>query len=114
MALGLPYLALAQDQPFAPEQLRPAETDISVRLLNGLLGSAIDKIRLADALTGADNGPFGDLFQLLNSFLLLVLGLLLFVKAVLAVLDTAHEGRPRRGAPRPSGRRCGSWVVWSC
>ena len=92
VALGLPYLALAQDQPFAPEQLRPAETDISVRLLNCLLGSAIDKIRLADTLTGADNGPFGDLFQLLNSFLLLVLGLLLFVKAVLAVLDTAHEG----------------------
>ena len=92
VALALPYLALAQDQPFAPEPLRPAETDVSVRLLHGLLGSAIDKIRLADSLTGADIGPFGDLFNLFNSFLLLVLGLLLFVKAVMAVLDTAHEG----------------------
>ena len=92
LALGLPYLALAQDQTLAPEQLRPAETDVSVHLLNGLLGSAIDKIRLADSLTGADIGPFGDLFRLFNSFLLLVLGFLLFVKAVAAILDTAHDG----------------------
>lgn len=91
-ALGVPLLALAQDQPFAPEQLRPTETDVSIRLLNGLLGSAVDKIRLADSLTGADLGPFGDLFNLFNSFLLLVLGILVVVKAILAVLDTAHEG----------------------
>lgn len=92
LAVFLPFLALAQDQMFTPEQLQPAESDVSVRLLRGVLGTVVDKVRLADALGGADEGAFGDLFRTLNVFLLLVLGLLVFVKSVVALLDTAHEG----------------------
>jgi conjugal transfer/type IV secretion protein DotA/TraY len=88
----LPFLALAQDQMFAPEQLRPAETDVSVRLLRGVLGTVVDKVRLADAMGGADEGAFGGLFRALNGFLLLGLGILVFAKSVMALLDTAHEG----------------------
>lgn len=91
-ALLVPFLALAQDQMFAPEQLRPAETDVSVRLLRGVLGTVVDKVRLADTLGGADAGAFGGLFRLLNGFLLLAVGLLAFAKAVMMLLDTAHEG----------------------
>lgn len=92
LALFLPFLALAQDQMFAPEQLQPAESDVSVRLLRGVLGTVVDQVRLVDAVGGADEGAFGDLFRTLNGFLLLVLGLLVFAKSVMALLDTAHEG----------------------
>jgi len=92
LALFLPFLALAQDSMFAPEQLRPAETDVSVRLLRGVIGSFVDKVRLADTVGGADAGAFGGLFRVVNSFLLLVLGLLVFAKCVAALLDTAHDG----------------------
>ena len=92
--LFVPFLALAQDQMFEPERLRPAESDVSVRLLHGVLGTVVDKVRLGDTLASSDAGPFGSLFGLLNGFLLLVVGILLFVKAVLMVLDTAHEGDP--------------------
>jgi len=92
LALLLPLLALAQDPKFAPEQLQPAETDVSVRLLHGVLGTVVDQVRLADAVSGADAGAFGGLFRTLNGFLLLGLGLLVFAKSVMALLDTAHEG----------------------
>ena len=90
--LLVPALAMAQDPMLAPEQLRPTENDVSVRLLHGILGSVIDQIRLADSLGTGDEGAFGGMFRTFNGFLLLVLGLLVFVKAVVSLLDTAHEG----------------------
>jgi len=93
LVLLVPVRVLAQDPMFAPEQLRPTENDVSVRLLHGILGSVIDQVRLADSLGTGDEGAFGGLFRTFNGFLLLVLGLLVFVKAVVALLDTAHEGQ---------------------
>ncbi|MEI2806904.1 MAG: hypothetical protein V9G18_13475 [Albidovulum sp.] len=92
LAVFLPFLALAQDQAFAPERLRPTDTDVSVRLLRAAVGSFVDRVRLADTVGAPDEGAFGGLFRAINSFLLLVLGLLVFVKAVAALLDTAHDG----------------------
>ncbi len=89
-----PLVVLAQDSMFSPERLQPAEKDVSVRLLRGILGLTVDKIRLADTLGTADAGAFGGLFRTFNGFLLLVVGLLVFVKAVMALLDTAREGDP--------------------
>ncbi|MEI2806888.1 MAG: DotA/TraY family protein [Albidovulum sp.] len=92
LAVFLPFLALAQDQAFAPERLRPTDTDVSVRLLRATVGSFVDRVRLADTVGAPDEGAFGGLFRAINSFVLLVLGLLVFVKCVAALLDTAHDG----------------------
>jgi conjugal transfer/type IV secretion protein DotA/TraY len=91
VALGLPVVGLAQEA-FRPEQLEPPEGDLSVALLRNIFGSVIDKVRFADAVTEADGGAFGELFAIVNGFLLLLLVVLLFVKTVAALMDTAHEG----------------------
>ena len=92
IVLLAPFLSLAQDSAFTPSQLQPAQDDVSIRLLRSILGTVVDKIRLADTIGAADAGAFGDLFSLFNGFLLLAMGLLLFVKTIASMLDTAHEG----------------------
>ena len=87
-----PVAAVAQQDAFDPEQLRPSPDDVSTHLLKSLLGPVVDKVRLADAIGAEDSPQFGPLFALFNGFLLLAVGLLLFVKMLAALLDTAHEG----------------------
>ncbi len=87
-----PFLALAQDSTFSPDQLQPTQGDVSTALLRNILGSVVDKVRFAGTLGTEDAGSFGSLFAIVNSFLLLALGLLVLVKALAAMLDTAHEG----------------------
>ena len=87
-----PFLALAQDSAFSPDLLQPAQDDVSVRLLRSILGTVVDKIRLANSIGAEDAGAFGGLFGLFNGFLLLALGILLFVKVLASLPDTAHEG----------------------
>ena len=101
LAVFLPFLALAQDQMFTPEQLQPAESDVSVRLLRGVLGTVVDKVRLADALGGADEGAFGDLFRTLNVFdegvreiLAIEVDTSLPAGRVIRVLEQIKESRP--------------------
>ena len=93
--------AYAQAAPPSPEpayafdptwNLEPASGDISLHLLQGILGSVIGRVRLADGLSTSDRGPFGEMFSLFNGFLLFLLGVVVFVKLVAALLDTAHEG----------------------
>jgi conjugal transfer/type IV secretion protein DotA/TraY len=52
----------------------------------------IGRVRLVDGLSASDGGPFGEMFSLFNGFLLFLLGVVVFVKLVAALLDTAHEG----------------------
>lgn len=78
---------------FDPNQnLEPTGGDISIRLLEGILGSVVSRVRLTDGLSASDAGPFGEMFSLFNGFLLFLLGIVVFVKLVAALLDTAHEG----------------------
>jgi conjugal transfer/type IV secretion protein DotA/TraY len=78
---------------FDPNQnLEPTGGDLSLQLLEGILGSVISRVRLTDGLNASDAGPFGEMFSLFNGFLLFLLGILLFIKLVAALLDTAHEG----------------------
>ena len=90
--LFTPLIVLAQEAMVSTDILQPDSEDVSVRLLRGILGAVVDKVRFATVIGVEDEGAFGGLFRLFNSFLLLVLGLLLFVKAIVALLDTAHEG----------------------
>jgi conjugal transfer/type IV secretion protein DotA/TraY len=92
LVLLAPLTALAQDSAFSPEQLQPAERDVSTELLRSILGPIVDKVRFAETLSTEDSPQFGPLFALFNGFLVLALGLLLFIKMIAAMLDTAHEG----------------------
>jgi conjugal transfer/type IV secretion protein DotA/TraY len=92
VVLLAPLAVLAQDSAFSPESLQPAEHDVSTQLLRSILGPIVDKVRFAEAIGVNDSPQFGPLFALFNGFLLLALGLLLFVKMIAALLDTAHEG----------------------
>jgi conjugal transfer/type IV secretion protein DotA/TraY len=78
---------------FDPERdLEPSGGDISLQLLEGILGPVITRIRFAGDLGSDDQGAFGQMFSVFNGFMLLLLALTLFVKFVSAFLDTAHEG----------------------
>lgn len=78
---------------FSPQHdLEPAQDDLSVSLLKGIFGTVIDKVRLADVLTVTDEGTFGELFRIFNSFVLFLLAITLFVKLVASGLDTAADG----------------------
>ena len=84
---------LAPAFTFDPNQnLEPTGGDLSLQLLEGILGSVISRVRLTNDLNASDAGPFGAMFSLFNGFVLFLLGILLFVKLVAALLDTAHEG----------------------
>lgn len=84
---------LAQPDEFDPgNDLSPPAEDVSVRLLAGIFGSVITKIRFADSLGADDTGAFGEMFSLFNGFMLFLLAVFLFVKFISAAMDTAHEG----------------------